>query len=92
MAKIVCISKRHQGTEMFGEVVKAVGGRGVGGGVGCGTWELWAPGTGFRVEGRGPQTNGICTKTVLTLYAREREIALAWQENLALEIRLSLLT
>lgn len=34
----------------------------------------------------------ICTKILLALYARKREIALAWQENSALEVRLSLLT
>lgn len=32
--------------------------------------------------------NVICTRILLTLYATKRKIALAWQENLVLEIRL----
>lgn len=42
-------------------------------------------------NGRGPQINVICTKILLASCAGRREIALVWQENLVLEIRISLL-
>lgn len=41
------------------------------------------PGGGRCGNGWEPQINVISTKILLALYAREREIALAWQENLA---------
>lgn len=49
---------------------------------------FWIQLEGRGGNGRGPQTNIICTKILLTLLTGKREIALAWQENLVLEIRL----